>query len=549
MAPSAQEPPTYSQFACIGTGFSGIALGAQLQRWYGITDIRFFEQQTSLGGTWHINRYPGAACDIPSALYSLSFETNPNWTRVMPAQEELFKYLKRVSDKYNLTDKMSFNTTVTRCEWVPQTSRWRIHTRDAKTGATLRLHEAQFLFSGAGLFNSPRDAGVPGAESFNGRIVHSGRWPTDDSFTLENKNVVVFGNGCTGSQIVPAIVGQTKHTTQIIRSRHWVMPPLDRVMTPALRAILTWVPGTMLLQRFFIFCLIENHWRGFYMTEAGARFRKKYEAICTQYFKATAPEKYHDMLIPDWSIGCKRRVFDCGYLESLHAENLTLTDEPADVIVLATGFDSNRYLGGVEVVGREGETLEEHWERAGGAGAYNASCLSGFPNFFLLMGPNSSTGHNSVVLATENMVNYALRVLKPLLEGKGATAEVKPDAEQTYVSDIQDGLKNTVFLKGGCASWYNRGTDAEGKKTWNASTYPYSQEYFWYRCLFPVWDDWVYGGKQTKSTIAKRQTGLLWVVTPLLLVAAGLFWLNATGGSKVEIPFVSDLAKSLKLKI
>ena len=416
---------SYSQFACIGSGFSAIGLGATLKRWYGISDVQFFERDDNLGGTWYANSYPGnsrrapilaplaphpypladefplvgCACDVPSALYSFSFESNPNWTRILPSNKELWAYLKSVSDKYDLTRRMTFGATVERAQWLDQRKRWRLQIR-RKDGTTF-LHESHFLFSGVGQLTEPRELDAPGAETFEGPIFHSARWRKDVDLT--DKKVVVIGNGCTASQIIPEIVGKTKHLTQIARSKHWVAPPIDAPNTKALQMTLKYIPGMMALQRFVIYCVTENSFRTFYMTESGTKFRRSRQAKAEKYMRQTAPEKYHDMLIPEWEIGCKRRIFDSGYLASLHAENITLTNSPiqevtangvvtkdgfveADVIILANGFATNQYLSGVNIVGRDGKTMPDHWSQFGGPEAYNCTALNGFPNLFLILG-------------------------------------------------------------------------------------------------------------------------------------------------------------------
>ncbi|KAI5463059.1 hypothetical protein BGZ63DRAFT_353492 [Mariannaea sp. PMI_226] len=491
----------YSQFACIGTGFSGICLGATLKRWYGIGDIQFFERHTELGGTWFANTYPGCACDIPSAFYSFSFESNPNWSRVLPPHDELWKYLKRVAEKYDLPRKMSFGMNVEKCEWINNLKRWRIHIRHINTNNVF-THECQFLFAGTGQLVQPRELDVPGVENFKGPIFHSSRWQHD--VELQGKKVVVFGNGCTAAQIVPSIVGKTEHLTQIIRGKHWILPPIDGPYTDVAKKVFQYVPGSMVLQRFAMFLVAENDLRGFPMTKSAAKFRENKRKDAEKYMRTTAPAKYHDLLIPDFEIGCKRRIFDSGYLESLHSENLTLTNDraveivangvktesgfvEADVIVMANGFITNKFVGGIDVVGREG-TLSEHWESFGGAEGYNCSTMSGFPNFFILIGPNAVTGHTSAIMAAENSVNYALRVIKDVLDDHLGVVEIKPDAERDYVNHIQHDLSNTVW-NSGCQSWYIEG-NAEKGQTWNAMAYPYSQAHFWYRSVFPKWNDW-----------------------------------------------------------
>lgn len=420
--PTTAPEATYSRFACIGAGVSAIGLGATLQRWYGITDVRFFERRPGCGGTWLANGYPGAACDIPSALYSLSFESNPDWSRILPPSAELRAYLARVADKYGLLGRMTFGTDVERCEWVglegregekggESGGRWRLRLKDLETGRVF-YHECQFLFSGAGQLVTPRKLDIPGADSFKGTIIHSSQWRHPDQqppnsssggIDLQDKNVIVIGNGCTGSQIVPSIAPTVSHLTHITRSRHWVVPPADGAVVPLMRFMLRWIPGAMLLQRLIIYFIAERETKGYPLTKAGQRFRDGRRERYERYMRRTAPEKYHGLLIPEFEVNCKRRIFDSGYLACLHRENVTLTDDKAlevvpegirtangviaaDVIILANGFQTNDPLHGVEVVGRGGQTLEQHWKSLGGVGAYNCTVLSGFPNFFMLLG-------------------------------------------------------------------------------------------------------------------------------------------------------------------
>ncbi|ETS73027.1 hypothetical protein PFICI_15202 [Pestalotiopsis fici W106-1] len=513
MVPESSKITTCSKFACVGTGFSAIGLGATLKRWYGITDIHFFERHSELGGTWHINQYPGklrallkcCACDVPSVLYSFSFEPNPNWTRILPSNTELKAYLVHVATKYELVQKMRFCVNVEACEWIEERSVWRMRVFDYNTKETF-YHESQFLFSASGQLVTPREIDIPGKDRFDGPLFHSGRWRTDVDLT--GKKVVVIGNGCTAAQIVPNIVKKTAHTTQIVRSKHWIMPPIDASIPDWTRFILRWVPGAMQLFRFVVFLIAEKELQGLPMTKAAARYRQKRRALSEAYMRGKAPPKYHGILIPDFEYGCKRRIFDSGYLDSLHEENLTLTNSPAleivskgirtkdglveaDVIVLANGFVTNHFLDQMDIKGRGGKTVGEHWREMGGPTSYNSSVLSGFPNFFILLGPNAATGHTSALMAAENSINFALRVIKPVLEGQATVADLKPQAEAEYTERLQKDLEKTVW-NSGCQSWYIR---ANGGKPWNAMSYPWTQSYFWFRSRFPTWSDWRYTGE------------------------------------------------------
>lgn len=399
---------------------------------------------------------------------------------------------------------MTFRSEVVKCEWKEQTRRWRMHIRHLDTDE-MTIHECQFLFSGTGILVTPRPCDIPGAETFKGPLFHSAQWRQDVDVT--GKNVVLLGNGCTACQIVPSIVDKTKHLNQFIRSKHWIIPPLDIPHTKFWQWMFEHVPGFLALARFGVFVFAENDMRGFYMTKAGERYRKNREAWATRYIKRTAPEKYHDMLIPDFNIGCKRRIYDPGYCKALHAKNLTVSEEKvvevvpegvrdatgkvteADIIVLATGFETNQFMDGIEIIGRGGKSINEHWAAWDGPQAYNCSALSDFPNFFMILGPNTATGHSSTVMAAENSINYALRVIKPVLDGEAKLAEVSRSAEERYSREMQTALQKTVWFSG-CANWYNK--ELEGGRKWNGTTYPHWQPSFWYECFFPQQKDWIY---------------------------------------------------------
>lgn len=401
----AKDPLPYTQFACIGTGFSGIGLGATLKRWYNISDIQFFDRNPSLGGTWLANRYPGCACDVPTALYSYSYESNPDWTRILPPATELWEYLNGVAGKYGLHGHMTFGVEVRRAEWIESLARWRL-TIVRLGDETEFHHECQFLFGATGQIVRPRKLDVPGVETFSGTVVHSSQWRPD--VDLRDKKVVVFGNGCTGAQLVAASVSSTKHLTHIVRTKHWFLPGMDAYIDDYTRAVLR-IPGVSALSRFLVFIFAEDQLRAFYQNWDSKRYRKNMGKMAEKYMRKTAPAKYHDLLIPEFEVGCKRRIFDPGYLKALHAENLELTNEAvqeivpegvkmadgrlieADIIVACNGFQMQNFLSPIEVTGVGGETAEHHWEKMGGGPeAYNCVAMSGFPNFFAILGKSIS---------------------------------------------------------------------------------------------------------------------------------------------------------------
>ncbi|KAF3161118.1 hypothetical protein TWF225_003112 [Orbilia oligospora] len=304
-------------------------------------------------------------------------------------------------------------------------------------------------------------------EGYQGKIFHSAYW--DHTVDLEGKDVVLVGNGCTAAQIMPAIEPQVKSVTQIVRSSHWMLP---RPKFPGINPdtyetwsprIFRYLPGSQTIARALVFTSIEAGWLAFRNGKLGERIRAAQEKRSIAHVKRNAPEKYWNLLIPTFPIGFKRRIYDDTYLPALKSNKVTLTKDEvthlsesaihtasgaeykADVVIMATGYKTNEWIAPLDVVGRKGETLSQHWGKMGGPAAYNSTAVSGFPNFFMIFGPNSVTGHTSVILATENMCKYALNIAKPVLKGDASEVEIKQGAEVEYSKWVQEKMKDTVF--------------------------------------------------------------------------------------------------------
>ncbi|KKY28451.1 putative monooxygenase [Phaeomoniella chlamydospora] len=427
---------------------------------------------------------------------------------LMPKQYEIKQYLNDVSDKYGLTPKMHFNTEVEQCTWNSETATWTIDLHDTQTDQRWQ-HETSILFSCAGSLVNPRKLDVPGVELFKGPIFHTAQW--DNSVDLENKKVIVIGNGCTGIQVVTGVLNLgAKSVVHFSRSPHWILPSPDRPINEPVRWLLQKFPFLMWLFRFYAFMYMEKAALMYDMTKRGARDRAMRQAISRRYIKKVAPKNYRSLLIPDWELGCRRRIFDCGYIEALNRPDLELTNSTikeitsngvrteegvieADAIILANGFEVSKYMAPMTLKGKNGVDIHEQWDHQGGIGAYSCVAVSGFPNFFLVAGPNTATGHTSVVISSENTTNLALRLLKPVLDGKAKTVEVRKEAEERWSDQIQDALQNRVWTRGGCTSWY-----VEDSK-WVSTMYPYSQADLWKRCMFPKWSDWEYRADDGKE--------------------------------------------------
>ncbi|KAG0135060.1 putative monooxygenase [Tuber indicum] len=495
---SASSPPLmYNEIVCVGAGLAAISLGSQLQIQYNFTDFHIYEKNDGIGGTWWSNTYPGVACDIPSALYSFSFAPNLDWSCALPPQREIKAYIDSVAAKYGIPQRTSLSTAVTKACWDEGRSRWRLSLQDLKTSESY-FHECKILFTAQGLLSEPNYPKIPGLETFGGHVFHSARW--DHSVDIRGKRVAVIGAGCSATQIVPAIAPDVAVVRQFFRTPHWVVQRPELKYTSFNRWMYRNVPLTYRIHRLSIMAASEWDFRIFGSSKYSQRQRDLAREEVVRHLHEKVPERYHELLLPDYQIACKRRVLDGGYFSSLNRPNVQVHKEEAieitprgikssdgiydvDIIVLATGFQmSGKFFRGMEVLGRNGVSADKHWDGIGGIGAYNTVAIHDFPNLFMLTGPNSLTGHSSVIIAIENAVDYALRVLKPVLRGDASRVEVKEKSEKEYISWIQAELNKTVWNTG-CTSWYT-------SNGWNAIGYPWSQLHYYYRSVFVNYKDW-----------------------------------------------------------
>ena len=388
--------------------------------------------------------------------------------------------------------------------------RQNLITEHGQTSVYLKqeIVRAKIVVSAAGGLVEPNawPKSVPGRESFEGDVFHSSRW--NYNVDLNGKDVIVVGTGCSAAQFVPLLTKtpyNAKSVTQVMRSPPWVVP---RLLPPGgnekwekyAPKLLKGVPGLARTLRTMLFCLAElDFYRIF--PEKYKEKRKPVEASLIKHMKTTVPEKYHKILTPDYDIGCKRRIFDATWLPSLNDPKIDLTTQPltsiqprgvtlgpgrtypdprntnsraptdevklpADTIILANGFELTTWLHPLKIYGKDGKLLQDVWDDRGGPQAYMGTAMDGFPNLFIIFGPNTATGHSSVILATENMVENSLHFIGPILNGDVTTVEVKHEAEVSWTKRMQERLQDTVWMNGGCQSWYKT---ANG---WNATAYP-----------------------------------------------------------------------------
>jgi cation diffusion facilitator CzcD-associated flavoprotein CzcO len=466
-----------NQVLIVGTGFAGLGMGIRLKQ-AGFHDFTILEQAGGVGGTWRDNHYPGAECDIPSYLYSFSFEPNPRWSRSFGGQAEILAYLDHCTDKYGLRPHIRFNAQVTRASFDERTGLWTVGTSD---GQTLR---ARALVSGCGGLSRPSYPEIPGLSSFEGKTFHSARW--DHSYPLEGKRVGVIGTGASSIQIVPSIAPKVGKLDVFQRTPPWIMPKLDVVIPERMKTTFAAAPGLQQLARVAIYWLLE--WRA-YAFVSRPELLKRAQPQSLRYLAAEVKDPaLRTKLTPSYTMGCKRILLSNDYFAALQRENVELVSDgiervtrtgvvttggkehPLDALVCATGFQAAEAVSPFEIRGRGGRDLNEEWK--GGAEAYLGTTVAGFPNLFLLTGPNTGLGHNSMVFIIESQIAYIFDAIRTMDERRLRYVEVRQDAQTSYNETLKERLAKTVWSTGGCKAWY---TTRDGKNTviWPGFTFEY----------------------------------------------------------------------------
>ena len=460
----------------VGSGFAGLGMAIRLKQ-AGIDDFVLLEQANGIGGTWRDNHYPGAACDVQSHLYSFSFEPWPEWSREFAPQKEILAYLEHCADKYGIRPHIRFGARVTRAHWDEDAGMWEVETND---GAKIR---APVLVPGCGPLSRPVMPDIPGLESFQGKTFHSARW--DDSFPIEGKSVAVIGTGASAIQIVPEIAPRAGKLFVYQRTAPWVMPKPDGEIPAWKRAAFRRVPAAQQLARQRIYWTRELMALGFVVEPKIMKLAERYSRGFLR--KSVADPELRDKLTPRYTMGCKRVLPTNDYLPALQRPNVELVtapiaeirahsiatkdgvDRPVDAIVLATGFEAAEQVAPFEIRGRDGRELNEVW--TDGAEAYLGTSVAGFPNLFMLIGPNTGLGHTSMIIMIEAQIAYVLDAVKRMRARGLESVEVRPDVQAVYNLEMQRRLANTVWASG-CMSWYLTRT---GKNTtlWPGFTFEF----------------------------------------------------------------------------
>jgi len=445
--------------AIIGSGFAGLGMGIRLKQ-SGVDDFLIFEKADSVGGTWRDNHYPGCACDVQSHLYSFSFAPNPDWSRMFSTQPEIRRYLEHCTDRFDLRDHLRFGHELRHAQWDGAAAVWRLEMADG------RRVRARVLISGMGGLSRPSIPDIPGLASFAGTTFHSQQWR--HHYPLQGKRVAVIGTGASAIQFVPQIAPQVAQLDLYQRTPPWIMPKPDRVVSRAERWLFRHLPFTQTLMRTGLYWMLESRVLGFVIHP---KLMKAVERVARRHLKKqVADPRLRQTLTPDYTIGCKRVLISNDYYPALSRSNVDVvttgidhieadavvmrdgTRRPADAIIFGTGFHATDPLPRGVIVGRDGRDLLDAWRD--GAEAYLGTTVAGFPNLFLIVGPNTGLGHSSMVFMIESQVTYVLDALRQMRRERVQAVDVRPPVQASFNRGIQQKLGHAIWAAGGCASWY-----------------------------------------------------------------------------------------------
>ena len=469
--------------AIIGAGLSGICLAVKLKD-AGIGRFVLFEKAGEIGGTWRDNTYPGVACDVPSHLYSFSFAPKTDWSRRYAGQAEIRAYIEEVARRWDLHRHLRLNTELIEARFDGTAGLWRLQGRDGRTFA------ARALVSGCGQLNRPQIPDLPGREIFAGRQFHSARW--DHRYDLAGKRVAVIGNGASAVQFIPEIAAKVARLHVFQRTANWIVPRDDRAYGDRARWIFRHVPGAVRLLRYLIYWSFEARFVAFAPDTRASRLAQG--MALKHLHRQVADPRLREILRPDYPIGCKRILISDDYYPALQRPNVELVTapierltpdgivtadgaaRPVDAVIYATGFQSTSFLAPLELIGTGGAPIADTWRR--GAEAHLGIAVPGCPNFFMMYGPNTNLGHNSIIFMIECQADYILACLRKLLGGGVAAIEVTEGAMARYRTRLDREMTGAVWAAG-CRSWYKT---AEGRITNN---WPGFTVQYWWRTRRP----------------------------------------------------------------
>lgn len=455
---------TETEVAIVGAGFGGLGAGIRLRQ-QGWHDFLILDQAGDVGGTWRDNTYPGCACDVPSHLYSYSFARNPAWRDTFSGQAEIWAYLRGCVARFGLGDRLRLRHAVHAADWDETRQRWRLTTSQGPV-------EARVLISATGPLSHPARPDLAGLDSFAGTVFHSARWRHDHDLT--GRRVAVVGTGASAGQFVPEIQPVVKELVLFQRTPAWVLPRWSRRITRAEHALYRYVPGAQRLARTVLYWAREAYGVGF----LHPWLNRLAQQLSLRHLRRQVPDpELRARLTPGYVLGCKRVLLSNDYWASLARENVSVVTEPiarvepdavvtarggrypVDTIILGTGFRVTEPPIAHRIRGRDGVSLGQTWTPT--MRAHLGTTVPGFPNLFLLLGPNTGLGHTSVVLMIEAQLRQVVKALRHLRRTGAATIEPTRQAQQRHTARVDTRMAGTVWTTG-CASWY---LDATGRNS------------------------------------------------------------------------------------
>ena len=454
---SGNEIITHTRIAIIGSGFGGLGIAIRLKQ-RGADDFLIFERDSDVGGTWRDNSYPGCACDVQSHLYSFSFAPNPDWTRSYSRQPEIWAYLKRCAEDFRILPHIRFRHDVREAAWDEGAQLWRIETSQGRFTASI-------LVMASGALSNPALPELRGLERFRGRAFHSARWQHD--YDLTGRRVAVVGTGASAIQFVPEIQPVVSKLYIFQRTPPWIMPRGDRALGERSRRLFRRWPLAQRATREGIYWFRELFFLGFRHLRLSRLIRR---FALRHLERSIADPEMRSKLTPAYDIGCKRILVSDDYLPALARPNVELVtagiseiredsivddegvERQVDAIIFGTGFRVTDQPLARHIRGSDGRTLAEVW--AGSPQAHVGTTVANFPNLFILMGPNTGLGHNSVLYMLEAQIEHLLAALTYMQRHGVSVIEPRPAAQAAYVADVRKRMRGTVWTAGGCASWY-----------------------------------------------------------------------------------------------